>query len=234
MVNDILSKLETELQQEITSERQVVYILVQIRKLINTVELEKDFEALKLHCDWVVHTTLSRRSAKELLSQLNDAYSERLSKNRPEKAVMEVGEKLGLQAFRRDFHRLLQLYGLDDSVCDGNWWFAFLYYYSCVIQDCPLEGQADSGWAFDRVVLVDPDLTVSPERLYLQWEFLLGEQQVGLWTIHHNRESLGGVKSTGPSVRRQFNWKKGLNRILTGVVAGLVLERIWRRFANKK
>ena len=234
MVNDILRKLESELRQEIISERQVVYILVEIRKLIDTEELAKQFEALKLHCDWVVHTKLSRRSAKELLSQLNNVYSERLSKNLPEKAMMEVSEKLGLQAFRRDFHSFLQLYGLDDSVCNGNWWLAFLYYYSCVIQDCPLESRADSGWEFNRVVLIDPDMTVSPERLYLQWEFLLGEQQVGLWAIHYDRDSLGGVRSIGPSMPYQFNWRKGLSRILTGVAVGIVLERIWSGFTKKK
>jgi hypothetical protein len=160
------------------------------------------------------------------------------SECRPEEAMVELGEKLGMQAFRRDFHKFLQLYGLNESFCDGNWWFAFLYYYSCVIQDCPLEGAADSGWKFDRVVLVDPDTTVSPERLYMQWEFLLGDQQVGLWLIQQDRDSLGGVRSTGRSRpgkldSRQFNWEKGLNRLITVVAVGLVLERIWRGITKK-
>jgi hypothetical protein len=85
------------------------------------------------------------------------------------------------------------------------------------------------------VVLVDPDITVSPERLYMQWEFLLGDQQVGLWLIQQDRDSLGGVVPTGrsrpgKSNGRRFNWEKG---VLTLVVVGLVLGRIWRGITKK-
>jgi hypothetical protein len=100
-----------------------------------------------------------------------------------------------LQPFLREFHKFLQLHRLNESLCDGNWWFAFLYYY-LVVQDCPLKGKAKSDWMFDRVVLLDPDFTVSSEWLCMQWEFLLGEQQAGLWVVHHNRVSLGKMVST--------------------------------------
>jgi hypothetical protein len=143
-------------------------------------------------------------------------------------------EKLGLLAFQRDFRKFVRSYGLDDSFCDGNWWFDFLYRYSCVIQDCPLECKAEANWKFDRLVLIGPDWTVSPEKLYMQWEFLLGDQQVGLWTMFHDRDSLGGVRAAWPSVPRRFNWEKSLNRILTGVAVGVALQRIWRRFASKR
>jgi hypothetical protein len=235
MVKDILSKLDAELRQEITSERQVVYILVQIRKLIDSDKLSEDFEALKLHCDWAVHPKLNKSSAKRLLRKLNDRHSELRSKSGPQEAMSELSEKLGLQAFQVEFHKFLQFYNLNESSCDGNWWFAFLYHYSRVIQDCPLEGVApDSGWEFDRVVLVDPDLTVSPERLYIQWEFLLGEQQVGLWIIHQDRDSLGRMRSTssGSSTLnrlecRPVNWKTGFNRLVVVVAVGLVFKRIF-------
>jgi len=106
--------------------------------------------------------------------------------------MWKLSEKLGLQAFQSDFQKFLQRYGLDQSFCDGNWWFAFLYHYSHVIQDCPLEGVApDSGWRFNRAVLVNTDSPVSPEKLYMQWEFSLGEKQVGLWLVHQDRNSLG-------------------------------------------
>ena len=194
MVNAILAKLEVELKEDKTSERQFFYVLVKLCKLIDTEELAREFEALKLHCDWTVHTTLSLGSAKRLLRKLNYEYSQLHTENSSQEAIRRLGEKLGLKAFQREFHEFLDRFGVDQSACNGNWWFAFLYYYSRVIQDCPLEsGTPEPGWAFDRVVLVDPDMTISDERLYMQWEFLLAEEQVGLWLVHHNRDSLGKV-----------------------------------------
>jgi hypothetical protein len=234
MVNDIVQKLALELQQDIASERQVVYILVEIRKLIDTDNLAKKFEALNLHCDWALHTKLDRTSARRLLSQLNNAYSEHLGKNRVEEAVKGLTEKLGLLAFQRDFRTLVRSYGLDDSFCDGNWWFDFLYYYSCVIQDCPLECKAEASWKFDRLVLIGPDWTVSPERLFMQWELLLGDRQVVLWTMFHDRASLGRVRAAGPSVPHRFNWKKGLHRLIAGAAVGIIVERIWRGLQRRE
>jgi hypothetical protein len=193
MVPDILTKLDLELKQEITSERQVVYILVQIRKLIDSADLANKFEALKLHCDWVVHTKLDRRPAKELLEKLNARYVELATKSGPEQAIQKLGEHLGLEAFQTQFLGFLSLCGIDGSSLDDNWWYGFLYNYCRVIQDCPLESEFQAGWHFDRVILIGPDFTVSGERLYIQWEFLLGQQQIGLWIGHRERSQPGGT-----------------------------------------
>jgi hypothetical protein len=54
----IIEKLDIELSQQITSERQVVYILVEIRKLMErNNDTEKCF-ALNFYCDWAMHTKL--------------------------------------------------------------------------------------------------------------------------------------------------------------------------------
>jgi hypothetical protein len=192
MLPDILSKLQLELTQDVTSERQVVYILVQIRKLIDSDSRAKDLEALRLHCDWVVHPKLDRKGAKELLGRLNDRYTTVLKAN-PNADLQELGKRLGLRAFQAEFHDFLKRYCLDGSYCDAHWWFAFLYHYSRVIQDCPLESTAEPDWYFDKIVLIDPDLTICTDHLYMQWEFSLAGQGVGLWVIHHDRDSLAAT-----------------------------------------
>jgi hypothetical protein len=189
MVPDILSKLQLELAQDLTSERQVVYILVQIRKLIDSDNRAKDLEALRLHCDWVVHPRLDRKGAKELLGKLNDRYTTVLKTN-PNADLQELSKRLGLRAFQAEFQEFLRRYCLDGSFCDADWWFAFLYHYSHVIQDCPLESAAEPDWYFDKIVLLDPDLTGSTGHLYMQWEFSLAGRGVGLWVVHHDRDSL--------------------------------------------
>ena len=63
MKPDILTKLAAELREPIGSERQVVYIMVELRKLI---ELNCDgaqYTALKFHCDWVAHPRLAGTQA---------------------------------------------------------------------------------------------------------------------------------------------------------------------------
>lgn len=189
---DILSKLQLELTQDVTSERQVVYILVQIRKLIDNDNHAKDLEALRLHCDWVVHPKLDRKGARQLLGKLNDRYTTVLKTN-PNADLQELSKRLGLRAFQAEFQEFLRRYCLDGSFCDTDWWFAFLYHYSRVIQDCPLESVAEPDWYFDKIVLIDPDLTASAGHLYMQWEFSLAGRGVGLWVVHHDRDSLAAT-----------------------------------------
>lgn len=193
MINDILTKLHGEFRQKISSERQVVYVMVQIRKAI---EGSEDFDVLKFHCDWVMHPKLDRRSAKELLDKLNSRYADVHRANGAPEAMKKLGQELGLEALHVEFHKFLKQYGLDDSFCDAEWWLAFLSYYLRVIQDCPLEGEAQAGWSFDIVVLVDPDLTAGTDRLHMQWEFSLKGQPVGVWLVSYDLASLTKALST--------------------------------------
>jgi Tat protein secretion system quality control protein TatD with DNase activity len=73
MKQDITSKLNIELDQEITSERQVVYILVEARKLLEQQETLHDFRAFKLCSDWAVHPKLTRKNSQTILKHF-DAY----------------------------------------------------------------------------------------------------------------------------------------------------------------
>lgn len=187
MLNDILRKLHDEFQQKIRSERQVVYIMAQIRKVI---EDDEKFEVLKFHCDWVMHSRLDRRSAKELLDKLNSRYDDVHGANGTPEAIKKLGQELGLEALHAEFHKFLKQHGLDDSFCNAEWWFGFLSYYLRVIQDCPLGGEAQADWSFDSVVLVDPDLTAGTDRLHMQWEFSLKGQSVGVWLVSYDLDSL--------------------------------------------
>jgi hypothetical protein len=53
MKPDILTKLAAELGEPIGSERQVVDIMVELRKLIELNGDGAQYKALKFHCDWV-------------------------------------------------------------------------------------------------------------------------------------------------------------------------------------
>ena len=60
MKEDIASKLNHELDQEIVSERQVVYILIEARKLLEQQKTLDNFRGFKLCGDWAVHPKITR------------------------------------------------------------------------------------------------------------------------------------------------------------------------------
>jgi hypothetical protein len=59
MIPDIITKLQRELARPVVSECQVVYLLVEIRKIIDAEPDPRPWKALKLYCDWAVHTELT-------------------------------------------------------------------------------------------------------------------------------------------------------------------------------
>jgi hypothetical protein len=75
MERAIAYKLTQELGQEIDSERQVVYILVELRKLLEQQRLDKDerYQSLMFCCNWAAHSKMSRSAANEI-TLLFDRY----------------------------------------------------------------------------------------------------------------------------------------------------------------
>src|SRR6266566_2316501 len=67
MKPDIIAKLSNELAEPIVSERQVVYILVELRKLIELNDDGDTFKTLKFYCDWAVHAVLKAPPAQEIV-----------------------------------------------------------------------------------------------------------------------------------------------------------------------
>lgn len=57
--NEIVKKLDKELQKDINEENQVVYILSRIRKLIEIKNLQQKYKVLKFYCDWALHSVIS-------------------------------------------------------------------------------------------------------------------------------------------------------------------------------
>jgi hypothetical protein len=134
----ILTKLAAELADPINSERQVVYVLVELRKLI---ELNADgphYPSLKFHCDWAAHALLKGPPAQEIV-RLFDRHQ-------------EVYESPSATPERAEFVSARP--GLDGSIPnDDDKWAAFLSYYVRVIEDCPLKCISQGLRYVDEVVL---------------------------------------------------------------------------------
>src|SRR5438445_8979575 len=72
--HQIVEKLKLEFDGQITSERQVVYILVEIGKLLEHDKAKGTYPTITFYRDWVVHTKLDRSAFADNLVRLFDDY----------------------------------------------------------------------------------------------------------------------------------------------------------------
>ena len=160
MKPDIISKLRDELREPIHSERQVVYILAELRKLMELEAIERNERgappdnshfALKFYCDWAVHVRLDQAGAKRIVQRFNQfqGLNEKLAAPGGEVVTVdpnflqELDENLQLANFRRQLGTYLTSHDLDGGLAsDEGRWVEFLAYYSHVIEDAPLISEA--------------------------------------------------------------------------------------------
>ncbi len=140
--NAIVDKLRLELMEPITTERQVVYILVETRKVL---ELQKwpGYGSLRFLCDWAVHVSLKGRHAKNTLSYLKESLRPLFKDGSLiDEHIDRTQNILGFIAARDEFLVLIRHLRINSEcrhVFGPAWWAAFLRQYLRVIQDCPME-----------------------------------------------------------------------------------------------
>jgi hypothetical protein len=142
----ILRKLKRELAQDISTEGQVVYILVEIRKLIEQTDESRQYETLYFYCSWAVHTRMTKAVANKMLEKFDEAYS--LLRNRgldelPREISNGIQEMTAMRRFHRQLSDFLRKHELERSIVD-NQWTAFLRLYASIIEDCPLTVKGES------------------------------------------------------------------------------------------
>jgi hypothetical protein len=151
---DIVRKLIAELGQPITSERQIVYILVELRKLLEKNETLDRYRTLKLCCDWAVHPKLNLASA-QVITKLFDDYEAKYRREAVgvvQANIPELIEFCEHTRFRGQFVEACEANGIPaDAPRDDEWWRSFLTQYSEVVRDCPIEARADNTKYVTRV-----------------------------------------------------------------------------------
>ena len=120
MRHQIIEKLDQHLQDQefsseiwsesLVAETWIVYLLSQIRKIIGS----DGYPTLRLYCDWVLHTKLTGKLAKDKIDILNSS---------PDST--EVAEFLSFHALHEELESFLCKHGLPSSVTDNDKWFEF-------------------------------------------------------------------------------------------------------------
>src|SRR5579864_4667038 len=138
MEDNMVGKIRTELETGISSEVQVVYAMVKIRKLM---DLDPDrFEArypmLRLCCDWCVHVELFFYQAREIVKRLDDIYPRMVGGGLSDEDRTWLRGMFSFEQFRAE---------LGAFFAEKYWpkfsdpqWHTFLEGFLNTIQDCAL------------------------------------------------------------------------------------------------
>ncbi len=144
----IVEKLNQEFREPVRSERQAVYILVELRKLLEITCSRMRYRSLDFHCDWAMHSMLDRGGARRIVQRFDerDRLWDEVNRskpgdplpdlNTPIAAFEEIVEFRNFRQELRDFCESQQIVGplLDDE----HEWSHFLRQYASVIDSCPL------------------------------------------------------------------------------------------------
>lgn len=190
MRNRIIEKLNGELPKELTSESQVVYILVEIRKMLNEHDKGKElkYPVLAFFCDWAVHTRMDRRSAISMLDAFQDFF-------RGLDAHLEIRKPTNFYPFvmfmvlRRQIKLFSKNNNLPDNLTDDpKKWKKFLTLLKSIVADCPI--LSDKGYVREFMLLESSENSVhcklkyqdgsSPE-FWTKSEHDFIEEEYSLW-----------------------------------------------------
>jgi len=140
---DIKKKVEEHLRA-IASEAEVVYLLVQIRKMLDRkiAVARQKYAALRFYCDWALHIEMDRAGAGRILTMLNDALDAHATTgytDANQHVFDSVYAALELKTFRKELRTFLRVHKLPTALTsDDDKWFQFIELYAGVIEDSPL------------------------------------------------------------------------------------------------
>jgi hypothetical protein len=135
MKDDIVEKLRAHLSDDVDTECKVVYLLCEIRKLME--KYGPTPLALRFYCHWALHVDLTHpTTTRPFLTQV-DAFAGRVLNG-----AVDLGEdrrmfaEFLMDTFQIELRDFLKHYGLSTDLCDDEpRWQQFLGQYSGVIQD---------------------------------------------------------------------------------------------------
>jgi hypothetical protein len=139
----IIAKLEALLAKGIITEADALYLMVEVRKLLEQQQAKKQYEYLTFHCDWALHASLEGTTAQQIL-KLFDAANIHLKTglelhDLPGPLKLEIDRISKMRYFEEQLENFLTANGLptlERTRSDG--WIHFLHLYAKIVEDCPL------------------------------------------------------------------------------------------------
>lgn len=139
---EIARKLKTLCENFLpfTEECQVVYLLVEIRKMLDR-DNNRDYPLLRFYCDWCVHTEKDRITI-EMESIMNEIYAGIYDQITNKSYHAEKTKIVGfayMEDLQGEMNAFLALYNLSDTyLTDGDNWISFVSLLVRVLADQPI------------------------------------------------------------------------------------------------
>jgi hypothetical protein len=152
---DIIKKLKKELDRGIASEARAVYLLTEVRKLIEHDMVKGAYPNLKFYCDLVLHAKLTGPGAQDILRQFDAAHpllrDQKVElRDLPPILRSEINRISKMKSFREELDVLLADYGLPPL---KRGWTHFLHLYAKIVEDIPLEVTGNNAQHISKVVV---------------------------------------------------------------------------------
>jgi hypothetical protein len=148
-MNDAIGeKIRKHLSEPVDTEGGVVYLLCEVRKLLDKQRPDPLPFALRLICHWALRVDLSRRSTTmPFLEQVDSDIYDKLNTRETKETILAehrlFREFVYLETFRKGFSHFLGSNNSPTSICDEDaLWFGFLAAYASVIEDGSLACQS--------------------------------------------------------------------------------------------
>jgi hypothetical protein len=139
--NAIIEKLEGHLREDIRTEAAVVYLLVELRKLMEHDKSKSQFPVLNFYCNWVVHTKLDASPiADKIIRLFDDMQAYMVSAKNAPAPIKELKSLLDQSSLRAELWKMLKRVGLPAAPICGSTaaWNSFQRLLGAVIEDVPL------------------------------------------------------------------------------------------------
>ena len=138
MEDDILQKLRAELERGISTEPQIVYLMVKIRKLL---DLDRPHSAvystLRLYCDWCVHVELCGARAQEIVRKMDALYPDMLGGTLSTEGKSYLRDIFAFSKFHDELDQFLRYRCL--PTLSETQWHSFLTGFLNAVEDCSLK-----------------------------------------------------------------------------------------------
>jgi hypothetical protein len=140
----IVEKLVPKLQEQISDESQAVYIMVELRKLLERDGLKSTYDLVNFYGNWVVHPQLEKCPiADQIVRFFDDLQRIDAGEMRPTKRG--ISRLIGHVPFQRQLRDCLVHFALPTSLSEDAQFGAFRVELGNVLEECPLLIQKRNG-----------------------------------------------------------------------------------------
>jgi hypothetical protein len=134
----IYNNLKNEITKDIENKLQVVYILVQIRKLLELENKKRTFPILNLFCNWVLHPKLCEDSTKRVFeNQVEPCIDKNWDYETIKIKLKAMSSFFDLSELKKEISKFLSVY--DSTNNSIKTWKSFMKYLLEVLEECPVE-----------------------------------------------------------------------------------------------